>query len=197
MRRMKGVFGPLYNFIPVSFNLPNDYTKSVSYHEKWNNITLLCIWNEKDDSLCNSHVTLTSCHNVISCNLWIIHFRGTVLFPERLSWCDIQNHAPFNFQIYAASVRANTVVSAIAQTLMTSVTFLTIRRKDALFYKQNKTKQQQKKRLSGHRCDEIESDRMACLYCVKVRRWIHETAGQVHLDLQASWHVARERHLHL
>lgn len=34
---MRMVYGSVYNFSPVSFNLPNDYTKFLSYHTKIQN----------------------------------------------------------------------------------------------------------------------------------------------------------------
>ena len=37
LKRMRMVYGSVYNFSPVSFNLPNDYTKFLSYHTKIQN----------------------------------------------------------------------------------------------------------------------------------------------------------------
>jgi len=34
LKRMRMVYGAIYNFFPVSFNLPNDYTKFLSYFSK-------------------------------------------------------------------------------------------------------------------------------------------------------------------
>ncbi|KAK2162703.1 hypothetical protein LSH36_93g04010 [Paralvinella palmiformis] len=47
MKRMKGVYGPLaYNFSPIAFNLPNDYTRFVAeytkHHEKKNDVCWIC-----------------------------------------------------------------------------------------------------------------------------------------------------------
>lgn len=37
LKRMRMVYGPVYNFFPASFNLPNDYTKFLSYFTKVQN----------------------------------------------------------------------------------------------------------------------------------------------------------------
>jgi hypothetical protein len=34
LKRMRMVYGAIYNFFPVSFNLPIDYTKFLSYFSK-------------------------------------------------------------------------------------------------------------------------------------------------------------------
>ena len=34
LKRMRMVYGSVYGFFPVSFNLPNDYTKFLSYFTK-------------------------------------------------------------------------------------------------------------------------------------------------------------------